>query len=129
MFFLPGFDPKTMTDDQLLEKITELNGKIVFAAAYNNGGVDMMQGMLMAIEDERMERLITAQTNYQLQNEVAIIESDPSLKNTQAATTARDPAKRVRTRPAVTRSAVPVPTRMPVLPTREPTPPKAPTHD
>lgn len=76
---IPGFDPKTFTDDELLKKQTELMAKINWAWRFSNdSGINMMQMMLGMIENERRERNFLEIWKKYKNNDT--IESEPDLQ-------------------------------------------------
>jgi hypothetical protein len=83
MFDMPGFNPKSNTDDQLIEKMAELNKKILFMSYSTNGGSDMMMMMLDAFENEYRERQFMEQWRLSAPYMARTIETEPDLKKTE----------------------------------------------
>lgn len=80
MFDYFGFDPKSLSDDELLNKTTELRAKIVYASRFSSSGLlYSLQGVLQSIEFEYQERM--ARRVFELQQNTLpdVIESDPGL--------------------------------------------------
>lgn len=58
MFGFHGFDPKTLSDNELFEKELALTTKKLIAARWGKvDSVNQLQMMILAIEQERRERL------------------------------------------------------------------------
>lgn len=80
MFGLFGFDPASMSDDELLTKQLELQAKLVWASRF--GGSDLVssiQTILASIEFERMERVVRMGQKMRDQMFPPVIETDPEL--------------------------------------------------
>ena len=82
MFEFYGFDPKTLTNEQLFEKQLTLTTKKLMAARF--GKVDLLnqlQMMLQAIELERRERMFQERIgSYVLASSPVVIETDVDLQ-------------------------------------------------
>jgi len=117
-FFLPGFDPKAMSDDELIARSDELMKKMNFAYRMGGQGADQMNSMLKSIEQERRERLFMERYNMFSSYIAETIETDPDLRD--AARAARETAKPTnvkKPRPSINvRRVVPTPTSHPVAP-------------
>lgn len=81
MFSVPGFDPTSMTDDELLNKQSELNRRFVYASRFSASTEMAAQFMNMigAIENERRERVLRIAFDMRQGMFPEIIESDPDL--------------------------------------------------
>jgi hypothetical protein len=80
MFDFFGFDPRTLTDDELLHKTMELQAKIVYASRFSSSGLlGNLQQILQAIEFERQERFARRVFNDMQSQMPDSIESDPDL--------------------------------------------------
>lgn len=81
MFFLPGFDPTSMTDDELLNKQAELNKRYVYASRFSSSGemAGQFMAMIGAVEHERRERVLRVAFEMRQSMFPDIIESDPDL--------------------------------------------------
>ena len=119
--FVPGFDPKCMSNDELLNHATDLIRKMNWAARFTGAGqgLDQMSLMLRLIEDERRERQWLE--HWRMVEDFASepIETDPGLRDAERAERNKlKPVEVVRPRPRVTpvRRSVPVPTPHPVIP-------------
>jgi len=119
--FYPGFEPKIMSDDQLLDRTIELTNKIMWASRYTScDAVEPLQRMLEMIETERRERQFMENWELAAPKLNEIIESDPSLhkqpdlKEKKSFVPAGNTAQRQRNK--VRRSEIPMVTPHPVLP-------------
>ncbi len=81
MFSVPGFDPTTMTDDELLNKQSELNRRFVYASRFSASTEMAAQfmSMIAAIEAERRERVLKIAFDMRQSMFPDIIESEPDL--------------------------------------------------
>jgi len=77
----PGLNAKAMTDDQLMNKIAELHGKLCYAFNFSNSGelVEQMQWMLETLQAEQHERLAKKAWDEQQRKQPSVIETDPDL--------------------------------------------------
>lgn len=121
MFELPGFDPRTMTDEQLVTKSGDLQAKIAWAAGgLDNGAVGVMQRMLEVIANERRERGRKAQFKAMSEADPIANETDPVLREQNRKAAAEKAGKDEvpgAPRPRISaRRTVPVPTATPVAP-------------
>lgn len=81
MFYeIPGFDPKTLSEEDLLSKSNELMRKIAWSARFSTNMLGALQTMLMMIDNERRERMLMEQWKNVEAYMNATIESDPDLK-------------------------------------------------
>ncbi|CAM6053371.1 unnamed protein product [Sphagnum tenellum] len=127
VFALPGFDPKTMTDDELVSRATELMRKMNWSARFATAGqgIDQMSQMLRLIEDERRERLYMEHWKMVADYVAEPIETDPDLRDAGKAEREKlKPIEVVKPRPRVQaiRRSFPVPTAHPVVPMPSPVP-------
>lgn len=78
---LPGFDPSGMTDDELINKQSELNRRHSYFARFSSSPeiADQIIAMIMAIENERMERVTRTMMTMRQSMFPEIIETDPDL--------------------------------------------------
>lgn len=81
MSVIPGFDPSMMTEDELLNKQSELNRRLVYFSRFSSSPeiADQIVAMIMAIEQERTERVSRTMMNMRQSMFPEIIESDPDL--------------------------------------------------
>lgn len=81
MFSVPGFDPTSMTDDELLNKQSELNRRFVYASRFSASTEMAAQfmSMIAAIEAERRERVLRIAFDMRQGMFPDIIESEPDL--------------------------------------------------
>jgi hypothetical protein len=76
-----GFDPSSLSDDELLTRQTQLQGKLAWASRF--GSMELMSGiqrMLEVIEFERFDRFQRSQFTDRLAASPSVIETEPSLK-------------------------------------------------
>jgi hypothetical protein len=82
MFEFYGFDPKTLTNEQLFETQLALTGKKIMAARF--GKVDLLnqlQMVIQAIDLERRERMFQEQIgSYLLASSSVVIETEVDLQ-------------------------------------------------
>lgn len=130
MFVNPGFDPKTMSDDELLRRVQELDQKIGWVARFGGSFevLQQMQAIRALIDNERRERVVQEVWSMRLRNpDPVVIETDPDLRaKEQPEPEPEAPIMRPRpTRRPITPSSVPIPTRTPkaVAPTSTPAAP------
>jgi len=88
MFFsIPGFDPKSLTNDQLFEKQVELEKKKVMSNRF--GKAEMMaqlQMMIDAIDTERKERMFQdIFGKAMIETQGLVVETDPDIRKEIAA--------------------------------------------
>jgi hypothetical protein len=79
MFSIPGFNPKSFSEDQLLEKMAELSWKISAMSHSANGAAEMMNKMLEAIQHEYRERQFMEQWKQNANYLSKSIETEPDL--------------------------------------------------
>lgn len=86
MFGFYGFDPKTLSDTELFEKQLDLTTKKMMAARFGKvDAVNQLQMMILAIEQERRERIfnerigsvVLASSPVVVETEVDLIEKPP----------------------------------------------------
>lgn len=80
MFDVPGFDPSSMSDDELSKRHGELGRRLTWASRFGSGDMSyQLQNMMIAIEGERRDRLL----RYMFQERSKIfpdtIETEPDL--------------------------------------------------
>ena len=82
MFTIPGFDPKTLTNEDLFEKQIELTHKKIQASRFSSfDALNQIQVMIDAIDLERRERIFSDRIGSVIvSSPPVIIESDPVLK-------------------------------------------------
>jgi hypothetical protein len=116
MFSIPGFDPKTLSDNDLFEKQLDLIQKKIQAASFGKPDmINQLQTMIDAIELERRERMFNERIGVQIRSSSAImIETDPFLKEHDLVEKVIDekPKKSAQTRPI----KIPIRTARPVTP-------------
>jgi hypothetical protein len=91
--YVPGFNPKALSDDELFAKAAELQRKMNYAYRFSSmgGGAEQIQTMITMLENERAERIFNEQWNMMERFRSDVIETDPDLK--AAATAAKEKNK------------------------------------
>lgn len=81
MFSVPGFDPTSMSDDELLNKQSELNRRFSYASRFSSSTemASQFMSMIAAIEHERRERVLKIAFDMRQSMFPDIIETDPDL--------------------------------------------------
>jgi len=82
MFEFPGFDPKTLSNEQLFEKQLALTTKKIMAARFGKvDAVNQLQMMIQAIEFERRERIFQERIgSVVLASSPVVIETEVELE-------------------------------------------------
>lgn len=75
----PGLNVKGMTDDELLKKISELQGKLVAAHGLGSSVVEQLQWMVETLSFEQSERAAKRAWDYQQRRAPDVIETEPDL--------------------------------------------------
>ncbi len=83
--FIPGFDPWSMSDEELFEKQAELGRRLSWAARFTSNGeaVDQLMRMSQMVDAVRRERAFIASYNFQESLYPSVTESDPDLRAAQ----------------------------------------------
>lgn len=104
-----GFDPAKLSDDDLLQRQTELHRRIVWAGRFSSGEtVEQLKALLAAVEFERQERFVAAQIALRQTLFPAVIETEPDLHDEPVKEVRRAESKPpMRRRPALPRTARP----------------------
>lgn len=122
MFEFPGFDPHSMSDDELADRSMELSRRIAWASRF--GGSEMLGTYLMfrnAIQAAQRERMLRPALEARAAMPAIMVETDPDLaienKLAQEEETAKNtPKAPPRARPySITRDRI-KPTAKPVSP-------------
>lgn len=120
MFGLFGFDVKSMSDDELLERQNELTRRVVWASRFAGSEVVLqLQKMISQINFERQERTLMIRLAARAAAPAVMVETDPDLarennKEQEADATRNAPKPTARPRPfAVNRERL-TPTSKPV---------------
>lgn len=123
--FHPGFDPSSMSDEELFEKQAELGRRLSWAARFSSNGeaVDQLMRMAQAIDATRRERAYLASYAFQESLLPGVTETDPDLRAAQKGaaqteTAGNKPTAIARPRPfalKARRSDVPVATLKPTV--------------
>jgi hypothetical protein len=82
MYEFYGFDPKTLTDDELFEKQLALTSKRLMAARFGKvDAANQLQMMITAIELERRERMFNAHIGVMVRaSSPVVVETDVDLQ-------------------------------------------------
>lgn len=81
MFGYLSFDPSSMSDEELLAKTTELQGKVVWASRFGSGEmIEGLQKVIAAIEAERFDRYARSVWVDQQAMFPNVIETEPDLQ-------------------------------------------------
>jgi len=82
VMFVPGFNPKSLSDDELFYKAAELQKKINYATRFTSmgQGSEQMTLMLTMLENERSERMFYEQWKLREKYVSETIETDPDLQ-------------------------------------------------
>lgn len=85
MFDAIGFDPKTLTNEQLLDRQIDLARKKMQATRFGKAdAVNQLQIMIEAIERERYERIFNERIgSVMIDASSVVVESDPALQEKQ----------------------------------------------
>jgi hypothetical protein len=112
---VPGFDPSSMSDDELLSRHAELGRRLAWASRFS--GSDMsyqINNMMIAIEMERRDRLLRFMFDQRQKMFPETIETEPDLaaanKKTEVADDSNDrmaQRRRVGRERAITKSSEP----------------------
>jgi len=81
MFDVPGFNPSAMSDEELLNRQSELSRRLGWASRFSQSG-DMssqLYAMISAIEMERRDRILKVMFQERSKMFPDIIESEPDL--------------------------------------------------
>ncbi len=82
MFDIPGFNPSSFTDDELMKKQMSLNQKLVWSNRFGSmDACNQINAMISAIEAERRERILKVIFKERNKLFPSIIETDPDLSN------------------------------------------------
>lgn len=94
MYEFYGFDPKTLSDEELFNKQLNLTTKKMMAARFGKmQAVSQLQAMITAIEFERRERIFRDNIgNVMLSSSPVVVETDADLKEPEVEET-KKPAK------------------------------------
>lgn len=122
--FVPGFDPNSMSDEELFEKQAEISRRLTWAYRSGGGGVEQMMVMAEAIESVRRDRAFVANYNMMEAGVPDTFESDPDLRADQkgkstASKDVKKPLLAARPRPFSPKTKneeILVPTTQPVAP-------------
>ena len=79
MFDFPGFDPLSLSDEELLNRQGELSRRLGYAARFGSGSVQQLQNMIQVIENERRERVMRTVFEERQKMFPSVIESEPDL--------------------------------------------------
>lgn len=75
-----GFDPLSLTEEALMERISEINRKIVFASKFTSGGsVAALQSQRIQCENALREKRMAPMMAARKSSAGIVVESDPEL--------------------------------------------------
>ena len=113
-----GFDPKSMSDDELVSKANDLMGKMSWAQRFSTmgQGVEQMSMMLAQLEAERYERMFMANWKAIESYVSEPIETDPGLQRAARMAREKQQPERPNHRQRAARRPFPPRTAHPVLP-------------
>ena len=103
MFGFHGFDPKTLSDNELFEKELALTSKKLIAARFGKvDSVNQLQMMILAIEQERRERMfierigsvVLAASPIVVETEIDLQEAAPTPEEIKKSKTDLRPIRR-----------------------------------
>jgi hypothetical protein len=77
----PGLDVKSLTDDEIMRRISEIHGKLLYAFNFSGSQelTNQMQAILETLEFEQQERASRRVWDSQQKRAPKVIETDPSL--------------------------------------------------
>lgn len=121
MFDIPGFDPRSMTDDELLRRQEDLEARLNYAARSGGAGemFAQLRAMLDSIEHTRRERMFLEMAGSGGTADPVVIETDPSLRPRQPEADAAPHAIRHTPARRTTPIAVPRATERPAPPAKK----------
>lgn len=76
-----GFDPHSLSDDEITAKSADIMAKMSWAAQFNQSVVQQLQDVLIALDNERNERYFQSNIDKN-KAKSSIIETDPQFKDT-----------------------------------------------
>lgn len=80
MFDVPGFDPSSMSDDELMSRHMELSRRLSWASRFGSGEMGyQLQSMMISIEGERRDRLLRYMFKERSKLFPDTIETEPDL--------------------------------------------------
>jgi hypothetical protein len=80
MFDYFGFDPRSLTDDDLANKLAELQAKVVYASRFSSPGLlESLHRIMQSLEFEQRERLLRRAQEIYNKSFPDVIETDPDL--------------------------------------------------
>jgi hypothetical protein len=122
MHDLFGFNPQSLSDDELMERITLLSSRIMWAARFGSGDIlHALRTQQMAITTEQRERAMRPLLATRAAMPTVLVESDPDLaaegrKEIEAEIVRNTPKGPARPRPfSITRDRI-KPTNRPIAP-------------
>lgn len=75
-----GFDPKTLSDDELLERWHDVNKKIMWSARFGSMELlQQLQSIKLQIEFEQRERMFEIRLRARAAMPTVLVETDPDL--------------------------------------------------
>lgn len=116
MFDIPGFNPRSMSDEELLSKQHDLSRRIEWASRFGMSTemVAQMQCMLLSIEATRRERTFRDVFEMRQAALPTVIETDPDLRERDKPESEKNTLGTKA--PARPKRPIPMPTPAPVAP-------------
>lgn len=111
--YIPGFEISNLSDDELLNKQQDIARKLSYLSAYGGApeAISQLRAMSSAIDAERMERIYSEAWEARQKIYPAVIESDPTMRDSVIATDDKKPTVPKKTQQSVSimrRTATPV---------------------
>lgn len=77
----PGLDVKRMTDDELMNRISEIRGKLLYAFSFSGSQelAGQLQAILETLEFEQYDRMVKKTWEVQQKKQPKVIETEPDL--------------------------------------------------
>lgn len=116
-----GFDPNNLSDDELMDRVTELNRRINWMGRFTSGAaVGPLQDQKMQCEQVQRERAFLTRMAGRIHQPSVVVESDPDLAaahraEREAAQAAMSPNKPHRPKPFQAQARI-KPTSQPIIP-------------
>lgn len=106
----PFFDPKTLTDDEILKKSHEIMSRLQYAHAFvgDMHMIEQLELLLESLQIERQERMNKQAWDMWQSQFPEVIESDPEFKKSKKAEERKPAAQKERPESAFKRPANPV---------------------
>jgi uncharacterized protein YaiE (UPF0345 family) len=100
----PGLDVKTLSDDELMKRIDQLNQRISYAYSFGSAALEQLQILQEALQSEQQDRMMRRAWDESQKKQKATIESDPEFDTKRQSTQSQSEKKS-------TKAGVVIPTR------------------